>query len=286
MYYPAIVITHKLPNRVRFKLSLPIKEIEEAKRFLVEYSGIDSFEYNPITRSILIYYDNYKVELNEIIMRLSIIYSKQYEMAPVNVFIPKDHKNSSLAYFAITNIIVAALVKSFTNFKSKEIVNFLSWLAIGSTTLAILDHGYKEVSERGSFDPELVSSVYLLNAVRTGNLITGSLITWLAAFGRHIVDLPYEGITIKVKKYNNLFTGQPQYNISIFEGARVNDPNYDNKVGVIRDLLSKYIGHSDFKFKKNYYMGNNEMIDSKDIGASELLGDNIIVNNKSGTFSI
>ncbi len=286
MYYPAIVITHQLPNRVRFKLSLPFKDAKAAEKFLVDYEGLDSFEYNGTTRSVLIYYDNYKVELNEIIMRLSIIYSDQYDMAPVNVFIPKTHKNSYLAYFALTNIAVAALVKGFTNFKSKEILNFLSWSAVGTTALSILDHGAREVSERGSFDPELVSSVYLLNAVRTGNLITGSLITWLAAFGRHIIDLPYEGITIKVKQYNNVFTGQPQYNISIFEGARVNDPDYNNKVGVIRDVISKYIGHSDFKFKKNYYMGNNEMIDSKDVGASELLGDNIIVNNQSGTFTV
>lgn len=286
MYYPAIAISHQLPNRVRFKLSLPLKDAKAVEEFLVQYEGIESFEYNDVIRSVLVYFDNYRVELNEIIMRLSVIYSNQYDMAPVNVFIPKTHKNSSLEYFAISNIILAALVKHFTNFKSKEILNFLSWSAVGATTLAILDHGYKEVSERGSFDPELVSSVYLFNAVRTGNLITGSLITWLAAFGRHIIDLPYEGITIKVKTYSNLFTGQPQYNISVFEGARVNDPSYNNKVGVIRDVISKYIGNSDFKFKKNYYMGNTEMIDSKDIGASELLGDNIIVNNQSGTFTV
>ncbi len=286
MYYPAIVIAHQLPNRVRFKLSLPLKDPKAVEKFLVDYEGIDSFEYNDVIRSVLIYYDNYRVELNEIIMRLSVVYSNEYEMAPVNVFIPKTHENSYLAYFAITNIVLAAMVKHFTNFKSKEILNFLSWSAVGATALAVLDHGYKEISEKGSFDPELVSSVYLLNAVRTGNLITGSLITWLAAFGRHIVDLPYEGITIKVKQYSNLFTGQPQYNISIFEGARVNDPSYDNKVGVIRDVISKYIGNSDFKFKKNYYMGDTEMIDSKDIGASELLGDNIIVNNQSGTFTV
>lgn len=288
MIHPTIVIAHKLENRVRFKLSLPLKEPKETGRFLTEYEGIDNFEYNNITRSVLIKFNNLKVELNEVMMRLAISYSKQYDMMPINIFIEKSKKNSSLAYFSMFNIILAALVKTSNPFKNKEILNFLSWSAVGTTSLAILDHGYREVKEQGAFDPELVSSVYLFNAVKNGNLVTGSLITWLAAFGRHTLDLPYEGITVKVKEYNNIFTGEPQYNLSTYQGAIVNDENLNGKISLFRDLVSKYINNKEFKVKKNYFMGNNSMLDSKEVGASEFIGDanNIVLKNEAENFSI
>ncbi|MGO1469159.1 MAG: hypothetical protein ACTHW2_03965 [Tissierella sp.] len=288
MVKPTIMIAHKLKGRVRFKLSLPFKRPKEAGEFLTEYEGIDSFEYNGITKSVLVKFDSLRVDLNEIIMRLSIIYSKQYGMMPINVYIAKSNKNSSLAYFAITNIVIAAFIKNFTPLRSKEIMNFLSWSAVGTTSLAILDHGYNEIKEQGAFDPELVSSVYLFNAVKNGKLLTGSFITWLAAFGRHSLDLPYEGITVKVKELENIFTGQPQYNISIYRGVRVEEENIDGKIGLIRDLINNYIDNKQFKLQKNYFMGNNSMLDSKEVGASELLGssNNIVINNRSESFSI
>ena len=288
MIHPTIVIIHQLQNRVRFKLSLPLKNAVEAEKFLTDYDGIESFEYNGVTRSVLIKFNNLKVELNEVMIRLSIIYSKQNGYTPINIFIPKSSKGSSLAYFALINIVVASLVKRLPIFKGKEVLDFLSWAAVGTTGLAILDHGYKEVKEQGAFDPELVSSVYLLNAVKNGKLLTGSLITWLAAFGRHVLDLPYQGITVKVKELNNIFTGELQYNLSTYQGVIVNETDINGKISVIRDLASNYINNNQFKRKKNYFMGNNSMLDSKEVAASELLGDsnNIIVKNEVENFSI
>ena len=123
----------------------------------------------------------------------------------------------------------------FIPFKSKEIVNFLSWTAVGTTSLAIIDHGYKEIKEHGAFDPELISSVYLFNAVKNGKLITGSFITWIAAFGRHSLDLPFEGVTVKVRETKNIFTGQPQFNISTFQGAIIKDRDLNGKINMLRE---------------------------------------------------
>ena len=89
MIQPTIVIIHRLQNRVRFKLSLPLRDEQETRKFLTEYEGINDFEYNAITRSIVVKFNGLKVELNEIIMRLSISYSKQYDTIPINVFIGK-----------------------------------------------------------------------------------------------------------------------------------------------------------------------------------------------------
>lgn len=284
----AIVLSHKLHNRVRFKLSLPLKDAKETGEFLTEYKGIKSFEYNNVTRSVLIYFNPVHIDLNEVMMRLCVSYSKQYDMQPINIFIAKSKRKSSLAYFSIANIAIAVLVKKLTNFKSDEIVNFLSWSAVGTTALAILDHGYREVKEQGAFDPELVSSVYLVNAVRTGKPLTGSFITWLAAFGRHTLDLPYEGITVKVKEFKNIFTGEPQYNINTYRGVIVDESDLNGKISIFRDLISKYIDNKQVKIETNYFMGNDSMLATNEVGASELIGSpsNITINNNNEKMTI
>lgn len=288
MNNPTIVIAHKLDNRVRFKLSLPLKNAKETASFLREYYGIQSFEYNDVTRSVLIYFNPSKVELNEVMMRLSVSYSKQYEMIPINIFIAKSKRKTSLVYFSLINIAVAGLVKRLTNFKSDEIVNFLSWSAVGTTALAILDHGYTEVKQQGSFDPELVSSVYLVNAVRTGKPLTGSLITWIAAFGRHILDLPYEGITVKVKEFKNVFTGEIQYNINTYQGAIVDQTDLNGKISLVRDLISKHIDNKKMTTMKNYFMGEDSMLDTNEVKASEIIGkpDNIVINKNNENLTV
>lgn len=288
MNQPTIVLVHRLTNRVRFKLSHPLRDKKETKEFLIEYEGINKFEYNEITRSILVEFNEYKVELNEVIMRLSISYSKQYDKMPINVFILKKKKNTSLVYYSIGSILLAGAAKNFTPFNNKEVVNFLSWLAVGTTAFAIIDHGYKELNEKGAFDPELVSFVYLLNSIKNGKLLTGSFVTWLTAFGRHSLDLPYQGITIKVKEFKNIYTEEPQYNLSVYQGARVNTINSDNKISIIRDLISKFIDDKQFKFKKGYFMGKKMMLDSKEVGVCEVMGNcnNILINNNNSNFKV
>ena len=276
---PAIVIAHKIPNRVRFKLSLPLKDVREVESFLMDYGGINDFEYNGITRSVLINFERLKIDLNEIILRLSVIYSKQYDMEPINVFTPKPDNSSSLVHLSIASIGLAAISQYFPVLKGREIVNFLSWASVGTTTLAILDHGYNEIKERGSFDPELVSAVYLFNAVKNGKLITGSFLTWLAAFGRHSLDLPYNGTTVKVKEVRNIFTGQPQYNISTFKGVIINDKDIKGKISALRALVSNYVSEKEIRRKKNYIMNDNTMLDTKEVGGSEVIGS-------SNTFAI
>src|SRR3712207_6624565 len=46
--------------------------------------------------------------------------------------------------------------------------SFIRWLALGSTMGAIFEHGYKELSENGAFDPEVMSIMYLFNSIHNG----------------------------------------------------------------------------------------------------------------------
>ena len=61
------------------------------------------------------------------------------------------------------------------------------WLAGLGTAWAVVDHAWKELRERGTFDPEVLSLAYLVTAFVRGNFLTASVVTWLASFGRHLV---------------------------------------------------------------------------------------------------
>ena len=43
------------------------------------------------------------------------------------------------------------------------------WVSIVATLSAVTEHGYQELNTRGSFDPEVMSVVYLINAIGKTN---------------------------------------------------------------------------------------------------------------------
>ena len=52
---------------------------------------------------------------------------------------------------------------------------------------AVTEHGYAELHLRGSFDPEVMSVVYLINAIGKENGVRASLVAWVLTFGRHLI---------------------------------------------------------------------------------------------------
>jgi hypothetical protein len=52
---------------------------------------------------------------------------------------------------------------------------------------AVVEHAYQELQLRGSFDPEVMSVVYLINSIGKTNSFQASLVAWAATFGRHLI---------------------------------------------------------------------------------------------------
>ena len=49
------------------------------------------------------------------------------------------------------------------------------------------EHGYQELHTRGSFDPEVMSVVYLINSIGKTNGMQASALAWALTFGRHLI---------------------------------------------------------------------------------------------------
>jgi hypothetical protein len=256
---PTIVTVHRIKGRVRFKLSHPIRDIEEARNFLLEYEGIRSFEYNEVTRSALIYYESQRVDLKEIANRLAVAYSRQYDLMPVNVFVDSPNKHTPLAYYSIGSIILAGVLKWLKIGHNTEVESNLNWIVLGTTAGAIIEHGYKELKEKGGVDPELASFMYFINSIRNKKYISGSLFTWIAIFGRHMAETNYKGATVKVREVENASSGEVSYEIDVKKGISLGEEGKLNILSYIKEFLTGLFEKDHFKVAQGVFMGNSMM---------------------------
>lgn len=257
MNRPTIVTVHRIKGRVRFKLSHPIRDVEEAKNFLLRYDGVKSFEYTEITRSVLIQYESERVDLKEIANRLAIAYSRQYDLMPINIFLDSPNNHTPLAYYSIASIILAGILKWFKIGHNTEVESNLNWIVLGTTAGAIIEHGYNELKEKGGVDPELASFMYFINAIRNKKYISGSLFTWIAIFGRHMAGTNYKGATVKVREVENLVSGELDYEIEVKKGISLSEEGKLSGISYIKDFLTGLFEKDHFKVAQGVFMGNS-----------------------------
>ena len=109
------------------------------------------------------------------------------------------------------------------------------WLAGLGTAWAVVDHAWKELRERGTFDPEVLSLAYLVTAFVRGNFLTASVVTWLASFGRHLVALPPTGVQVRPVEVRGRGNGQSRYEVMI--GPDVDAPERVRMLSALQGLL-------------------------------------------------
>ena len=66
-----------------------------------------------------------------------------------------------------------------TGLTASSLTGLTRWLSAGATLAAVVEHGYQELHVRGSFDPEVMSVVYLINSIGKPNTHQASLIAWV-----------------------------------------------------------------------------------------------------------
>jgi hypothetical protein len=109
------------------------------------------------------------------------------------------------------------------------------WLAGLGTAWAVVDHAWKELRQRGTFDPEVLSLAYLVAAFVRGNLLAASMVTWLASFGRHLVAIPSTGVQVRPVEVCGRGNGQSRYEVMI--GPDVDAPERVRIVSALQGLL-------------------------------------------------
>ena len=153
-----------IPGRIRVQLDRPI----ETDAPFARINGVISCNYNPRIFTLTCLYDQSLTDEDKLIAQMGAVYAGMVSTKLLHV------KRSEEEGFSMAS----------------SLTSLTRWLLVGSTLAAVIEHGYQELRVRGSFDPEVMSVVYLINSIGKPNAHQASLIAWAMTFGRHLI--PHE----------------------------------------------------------------------------------------------
>lgn len=151
---------------------------------------------------------------------------------------------------------------------NQQISDFINWAVVGTTIGAIGEHAYNEINERGYFDPEVVSVMYLINSVTKGEFLLPSAVTWLTTFGRHLIELSYGGLMISVREFKNR-GGNKYFDVSV-----KTDNELSKGAGMIRVFLERFIELERNSMGKSFMVSDRGMTGYSGRLYSDGIGDN------------
>jgi len=253
----SITILHRLDNRIRINFSDPIRNFEKLKFLVMEHEGIETFDYTPVTRGLLVQFDNDKVNLQEILIRTAVAYSLENDLGPVKIS-QKGKKDFITAKGAFAGIsIITAFILSYLS-KNVALISAMKWISAGTTTAAVIEHAAFDYRIKGSVDPEVLSLGLLANSIiNNKKILLPSALTWVSTFGRHFSKNENEGILLEVSK-------RKEENNKAF--YHINVSKLKNK-GNLADLLNQFAESflsSEAGFKNTIFEGAQEMVKSHD----------------------
>lgn len=174
-------VLHAIPGRLRVRLEQPVASALPFERL----DGVTSCAYNARIRTLLCTYDAARVSEEALIARMGAVYAGMIGTELLHV------KRSEEPGFSLPPTGMLALgfiaVDGALALAGSTLTSVSRWFSTGATIAAVVEHGYQELQVRGSFDPEVMSLVYLINAIGKSNSLQASLLAWAATFGRHIV---------------------------------------------------------------------------------------------------
>jgi len=193
---PSITIMHSLPGRTRLRMSIIPPDTERILSALREHPGFVSAAFSPRSRSLLVRYQPTEFRQEEVLLRAAVALSLSCGAVPVRVLSePQRHDVSPVAAFSGASLAIAALLH--WGVLHSEWARRFEWAGGAGTVWAVLDHGWKEIRERGYFDPEVLTLAYLLTSAVRGNVLGGAVVTWILAFGRHLLQIPKPGVEVQ-----------------------------------------------------------------------------------------
>ena len=160
------------------------------------HAGIESVTLTPVTGSLLVSFEAREVTAEEIVLRAATALSLQNNLPPVLILTTPRQKSITTASIYAAATLGAAFLARPLGLKSTA-SNILELIAALSTAGAVVEHGWREYAEKGYFDPELVSLLYLVNAFIRGSVLPAALFTWITSFGRHLFDPLPHGVTVR-----------------------------------------------------------------------------------------
>ena len=182
-----LTILHKLPNRVRFRLSHSINDTKKFFETIKVETKYTFLRYNRTINTILVKFDPEEISIDEVIYRTATALSVEHGMTSVRLV--EDFEEKSIDSFSIYSgaAILLSFLYSLGKSKVEKLQIDINNFAAGLTTVAIMEHAYKETQRKGFFDIEILPALYLLKSYLANRSVTAVALMWLTTFGRHLV---------------------------------------------------------------------------------------------------
>lgn len=230
----SVKIRHELPVRLRLELSHPLVDVKTFSVMLRSHHGIAPVSYTPAVRSLLLSFDPLKIRKEELLVRVALCLSLQYNQRPVRIEhgFPTETLTLSVAISGI--LLLAAAACRATGFHANRYrkLDRLAGLATGS---AVLSHASQELRRRGAYHPEVASAAFLMVGMLRGNAFRAAILTWFTAFGRHLLE-PL-GQTLEVRPNVGDVHGE-------VEAAIVPDTGWQSVLRLLPELMRDLSGAS------------------------------------------
>lgn len=174
-------ILHAIPGRLRIHLEKPIVTTAAFEGV----DGVTGCRYNPRIQTLLCQYDPGRISEERVIQFLSATYAGQAGTELLHVKRSEESGFSMSPSGALALALICA--DGALKLAGSTLTGVSGWLSTGATLAAVVEHAYQELQLRGSFDPEVMSVVYLINSIGKTNSFQASLVAWAATFGRHLI---------------------------------------------------------------------------------------------------
>ena len=238
----SVIIMHKLPNRVRLKLSEPIKSFETFRENVTKDSESIELKYSPVTKSVVATFNPEKVNLQEAIYKILTAFSIENGMMPVKLLEGVEQKAiESFARYSGASIMMSG-INMLINRNDNQLQNIMNWFSIFMTTAAILEHACIETNRKGVFDLEILPAVYLIKSFLNTPKLSIVAMIWLTTFGRHLISTNNDAKEVKFFRIKNKQENKDYYIANVSE---------DNSIDNIGDLIYHVF------FRKNKNMSRN-----------------------------
>ena len=240
-----IGVVHRLPNRVRIKLSAPIKDVKSFYASIKNNIKYLEMKYNKRLNTVTLKFSTNEIFLQEIIYRTAIAFSIENGLMPVKLVEEYEYKSiSPLSMYALASIMVSYL-NTFINKNDTKLQNSMNVFSMGLTVGSVFEHAYGEVKRRGMFDIEVLPALYLLKSFFTEQKLSSVLIMWLTTFGRHLTVS--HNISKIVKVFRTKTHKGHQYTATILDDYSVEN-------------LSDFIHQTFFRRNSHLYQSNEKYI--------------------------
>ncbi len=184
-----VVIVHELPGRIRLRLGRPPRSVENMIASVHRHEGIGDVAFNPVSRSLLVRYNPTVVNAVEILVRVAIFLSLNLQNASISISQARQGDSlQPIDYYAGSSLALAALSRAAAG----PWTQLLEYHSGAATMVSVFKHAWQEVADEGVYHPEVISVMYLINSMLRGKMLTATAITWLATFGRHLLNAAAE----------------------------------------------------------------------------------------------